>query len=562
MKIEVLSNLNLMPGNHNWSSDKIDFAVGEFNSWLQLGDEAKDITSLVIFFNKLFRANEVFEANVCGESALEEKLEFLKAIIGKHAKSKPTILSIYYEVEKSAISNAKMQSAYEAFYRVVYRSIEEMVASNANLYFVDLNRIFSVHGIKHCFSDRNYYLMRCPLSNEGLSVLVSSIEDVSTRIFETSKKVIAIDCDNTIWGGVVGEDGLSGLKIGQDGIGQVYADIQRIILNYKNQGFVICMLSKNNEEDVLEVFSKHPSMELQISDFVSWQINWENKFLNIRELANQLNVGLNSFVFIDDNPVERQQMQKMNPEVCTVNLSNDVYQWPNEIAQIQSLQKFTVTNEDINKTQMYQAKKKVDELKLNSLDDETFFQELDMVANFEPVTESSLSRAEQLCQKTNQFNMTTKRHNKQDLLHFMESDDHEIFLVSLKDKFGDHGFVGLFILKFDRLSKLSFIDTFLLSCRVLGRNLEKLCLKEILSIARYRGSETCVAEFNETNKNRQFASFFSDFGMNALNIQHSELQEQKGALFDVNDESIYYLLKSDFKDNHNLSYYHVNHLTD
>lgn len=514
MIVDVRSNLYLMPGNTSWQSDNIQFNVEDFGSWLFSSSNSNaDVICLTLFLDDIFDLDQINSVDGASEIATIEKFEHIKSVVAQHAQHKPTIICWHLEAESSPVSNAKMACSIESFRQKFLTLMADIIANNLNAYSINLQSAFAVQGVDNCLSRRNFYLMRCPLSFDGLTVLKSSIEALTLRIRNPSKKVIAVDCDNTIWGGVVGEDGYDYLKLGEDGVGQVYRDIQRLLIHYKNKGFILCMLSKNLEEDVLEVFSKRSSMVLNLEDFVGWRINWQPKYSNIRELASELNVGLDSFIFIDDNPLEREQMKRMNPEVQTLELPKDVFEWPEIIAKSDCFKMFLSTDEDRKKTEMYLAKKKFDDFIVNTPKDQNLFVDLEMEATFERISRDTLSRAEQLCQKTNQFNMSTKRYNRAELEFLMHSEDSEIFCVSLRDRFGNHGIVGLFIVHFDEENHFSFIDTFLLSCRVLGRNLEKICMDEILRLSQCRDIPICFAEYVETKKNAPFGSFFKDFGM-------------------------------------------------
>ena len=206
-----------------------------------------------------------------------------------------------------------------------------------NFYSINLDEIFSNYGFLQIFDDRNWYVARCRFSELGLQKIINSLSEVITKIKQPLKKVLVLDCDNTLWGGVIGEDGIENLKLGTDGIGKIFSDFQKTILNLKKQGILLVLASKNNESDVLDVFKNHKSMILNIKDITAYKINWKSKSLNIREMANELGLGLDSFVFWDDNPIERAKMMKEIPEVTTINADENIHDWPSKLEKLNFL---------------------------------------------------------------------------------------------------------------------------------------------------------------------------------------------------------------------------------
>ena len=339
-----------------------------------------------------------------------------------------------------------------------------------------------------------------------MEILVSKINEIYFKINLPQAKVLVLDCDNTLWGGVLGEDGLKNIKIGQDGIGKIYKAFQNEILSLSKRGILLAISSKNNLEDVLEVFDKHQMMSLKKKDITSFKVNWDEKYKNIIEISKELNLGLNSFIFWDDNKLEREKMQKFLPEVVTIDVDDEISNWPEQLKNNIHLSKFYITKEDLKKIDQYkmvgkftQSKKKVK----SGHDQISFLKSIKLKPKLTKIEDSLISRASQMCQKTNQFNFRTIRYSETNIKKIMKDRNYECRLISLKDLYGDHGVIAMFILK--KLNKdYCFIDTILMSCRVLGRFLDVWIFNEVRKLAKKNKYKFVVSEFIKTKKNRVF----------------------------------------------------------
>jgi HAD superfamily phosphatase (TIGR01681 family) len=228
----------------------------------------------------------------------------------------------------SPISHAKRDSDRHIAYQDFCSNISDMVSESQSGYKVDLARALSKIGVDRAYDSRNWYLAHCHLSSDGIELLTNLIHQVSSRITRPPKKLLVLDCDNTLWGGVVGEDGVRGLKLGQDGLGQAFVDFQKAIKKVAQEGTLLAICSKNNENDVMSVFEEHHAMVLKKEDIVSWKVNWDQKSDNIRLIAQELDLGLESFVFWDDNPMERDLVRQNLPMVETPEAPKNVIEWP------------------------------------------------------------------------------------------------------------------------------------------------------------------------------------------------------------------------------------------
>ena len=388
--------------------------------------------------------------------------------------------------------------------------IIELAETSLNLYPVDLQKVF--RGV--CFNkevvQKNYDIMGSPYSNK-LSAQVSKLYKFHfDSLSQVKKKVIVVDADNTLWGGVIGEDGADSVKIDQHYPGAVFFDFQKKLLALKEAGYVLCLSTKNNLSDIEEVFSMR-DMPLQLSDFVVVKANWEPKSVNIKNIAFELNVGEDSLIFVDDNPFEIDEVQTHLP---TVECFKFDYKQPNSSYDIfkdrTDLFKDVITAEDANKTNAY----KVETLRRSEMSgvasEKDFLTSLELDITYSVNESSHISRASQMSLKTNQFNLTTRRYSEDEIAGFMAQ--HRVVTFSAQDKYGDLGIIGLVILLEDE------IDTFLLSCRAFGRNIESYMFETAKKLL---NNNVFIASFIPTKKNMLVKDFYDKCGMKVVS-EHQE----------------------------------------
>ena len=326
------------------------------------------------------------------------------------------------------------------------------------------------------------------------TILARKIHAITSRPF----KVIVLDCDNTLWKGVIGEDGIEGIAIPP-----AWRQMQQVMLELWGKGFLLCLCSKNDEPDVLEVFDKHPNMILKRDHLVSWRINWQPKSENIRSLAQELNLGLDSFVFVDDNPLECAEVRSGCPEVLTLQLPSEE-EITKFLGHIWAFDRLKVTSEDRQRTAMYKQEIERASFQSQALTIDEFFAGLNLQVSFSEPSQSQLSRVAQLTQRTNQFNFTSMRRTEAQIQHLPKS-GLECRVVEVRDRFGDYGLVGLMI--FSARNNALEVDTFLLSCRVLNRGVEHRMLNELGKLALERNLPTVIVTLVTTKKNKPAADF-------------------------------------------------------
>jgi FkbH-like protein len=323
-------------------------------------------------------------------------------------------------------------------------------------------------------------------------------------------KVAALDLDNTLWGGIVGEDGLAGIKLGKEYPGLAYRVFQSALRELRDRGVLLAICSKNNLDDVSVVFEQHPDMLLKLSDFSAVRINWLGKSENLRSIASELNIGLDSIALIDDNPVERQQVRCELPEVHVVELPDSPIQYADVVRTFPPFERLVLSHEDRERSGYYASQKKVLELRSKVQTKEEFYHSLQQRVFIEGISSSTLARATQLTQKTNQFNLTTCRYSEQQISQLMERPDWKTYTIRVIDRYVDNGLVGV-ALTHDA-SEICTIDTFLLSCRVIGRGVETALLSFVVREARNRGVNFLNGVFIPTLKNQPAKTFLGDHG--------------------------------------------------
>ena len=399
--------------------------------------------------------------------------------------------------------------------------LRDRLRDQRNAYFVDLNLCVARLGANRFYDPRYWHIGRAPFSREALHEIALEDFRYIRPLKGKNKKCLALDCDNTLWGGIIGEDGLAGIKLGKTYPGSAYYEFQQEILNLYNRGIILALCSKNNADDVWEVFRKHPDMVLKEEHIATAQISWGDKASSLRQIALDLNIGLDSIVFMDDSEFEVNLILQVLPEVEVIHLpQNKAVEYRDILASCGLFDSLTLSEEDKMRGAMYKAEATRKKLQSEVTDMETYYKTLEMELEIRFPDEFSIPRVAQLTQKTNQFNLTTKRYSESDIKDFINSGESDVIYLRLKDKFGDSGIIGTCILKYKDEKAIS--DTFLLSCRVLGRGVEEVLLIQALKLAKKRGCKVVIGEYYATSKNAQVEHFYSKQGFDETNEKQSE----------------------------------------
>jgi FkbH-like protein len=366
---------------------------------------------------------------------------------------------------------------------------------------------------------RFVHYAKLPCAPEYLMDYAYSVASLVGVQLGLAKKCLVLDLDNTLWGGVIGDDGLGGIRLGQGSPeGEAFLAFQEYLKSLRQRGILLAVCSKNNEETAREVFLRHSEMALRLDDIACFVANWDDKAKNIRTIATNLNIGLNSLVFVDDNPAERAIVRQVIPEVAVPELPDDVTGYIHEIEKHRYFQTLSIAEEDLKRTEYYKADAIRHEAETSASDIETFLRSLQMVAWIAPVEPSTLERTVQLIQRSNQFNLTTRRYSAGDLTEMMEDPSWLTATVHLRDRFGDNGLISVVLSKANQDSL--DIDTWLMSCRVLKRGVEQCVLNHLCLKARELGLRSVRGEYIPTHKNKLVSSHYEGLGFQKTSQSH------------------------------------------
>lgn len=390
-------------------------------------------------------------------------------------------------------------------------NLELGLGAPAYLHICDMEFLSHRHGAIQARDERAWFESKQPCSSGLLLELAREVVQIIGSLRRSPKKVLALDLDNTLWGGVVADDGLEGIELGDTSPrGEAFKAFQKYIKSLKQRGVLLAVCSKNDHAKAEEVFRKHPEMVLGFDDLVSFKANWEPKSNNLREMASQLNLGLDSFVFVDDNPAEIEIVRQFTPEVATILLGPDPSAY---VAQLQDCRHFeprSITAEDAARTGQYRSEAERKEFEGKAADMDSYLESLSMEASISEFTAADVPRLAQLINKSNQFNLTTRRRTEADVIAVMNDPDCIGFSVRLKDRFGDHGLISIVIGQ--KAGPTMKIDTWLMSCRVLKRQVEEVVLNELARVSSLRGCNRLEGVYLPTPKNDMVRDFYSRMG--------------------------------------------------
>lgn len=401
--------------------------------------------------------------------------------------------------------------------------IKNLQQGNKNLFLYNMQEAITDIGRQEFYSDKMWYIGGMPFSKKGIAQIVTDIDAMLHTYYDTLRKVIVLDLDNTLWGGVIGEDGIDGIELSNHNEGQRFYDFQRQLLQMKKRGVLLAIASKNNEEDVEQVFEEHPYMLLKKEDFVLSKINWNSKSCNIKAMENDLNLSENAFCFVDDSPMERAVVSGECPEVLVLDFPEDTTQLAKYAEELynQNLRVVRTLEEDMHKTEMYRAEEKRAGEKAASVNFADYILRLEIEVDIHAMREEEIERVVQLCGKTNQFNLTTIRYSIADIRQMRDEPGCEIFVAYVRDKFGDSGLVSVLIVK--QLETRLLVDSFLMSCRVMGRMVENVIMDEIVTFySKQCGIKTIVGSYIRTSKNRPVEHLYSSLGFAETNADANQ----------------------------------------
>ncbi len=392
----------------------------------------------------------------------------------------------------------------------VNAELHSFALSRSYVRIIDVESLIRRYGEERLFDRRMHYVSKCKWSFFGIEKL-SGLYLAHIKAYKgIRKKCIVVDLDNTLWGGIAGQDGIENIVLSSDGPGKAYYDFQKSIERLYHSGILLAVCSKNNDRDALEVMRNHPHMVLRPDRFTVMKINWERKDRNIREIAQELNIGLDSIVFLDDSDFERNLVLSQLPGVEAPALPEDPAYFADFLNTLENFNFHELTTDDFDRNKNYRVQAEREKSKSSFDTVEEYYRSLQMQVQIKPADDFSLPRIVQLINKTNQFNLTTRRYSEADIRRFMSNGHYHVLYLSLADRFGDNGIVGTAILTV-RDSKL-YIDSFILSCRVIGRTVETALLSYIYNFARDKSIEQIIGECIPTPKNEPCRNMYPVHG--------------------------------------------------
>ena len=411
-----------------------------------------------------------------------------------------------------------------------------------NLVIVNIDKLIFELGRSESFDYRFYQSSKAPYSISFFKTYIRAIESTILKLSGKVKKAIIFDCDNTLWKGVVGEDGLDNIQMASNSsLGKAFYDVQSIAKYLSKNGVLIGLCSKNNLTDVDEVIFNHKDMILSNEDIIIKKINWNDKASNLKEIASELNIGIDSLLFVDDSDYEINLIREKLPEVATFQVPKNSYLYKNELLDFinQNINLSFVT-EDLNKTDQYKEQIFREKEKSNFVSIEDYIASLEIKLNIHKNNQNEIARISQLTQKTNQFNLSTCRYTEVEIEDFMSSNNHFVFSSNVTDKFGDSGLTIVCIVIVDIVNKFATIDTLLMSCRVIGRNIEYVFIEQIINFLESIGVKTVNSSYIKSTKNNQVSDFYDKLGFSVLS-ENENLKEYTLDLVNYKKSNLKYI---------------------
>ena len=493
----------------------------EFSGYDDISEVPDNCDAFIWFYQLPLRFNNKLAAD-----EIINYLTNIKFILERIPSSKPFFI---FSLSKFFYNNNEVGDFNVSLMLSGFNSeIVKLTSQYSNVKVIDFNR-FTVNFNYEQLVDWKYYYISGMMINPRLgSKFQEWFSNELNAINSVRKKCLILDLDNTLWGGILGEDGVDGIKIGGSYPGNAFSDFQKAILRLKDLGVMLAVCSKNNEKDVLDAWNQNDNILINKEALVNYKINWKNKAENITEIINELNIGPDSVVFIDDNPSEREIVKQFIPEIEVPEFPKQAYDLTDFAIEIgrRYFQIYKITDEDKSKTIQYQANNSRNILKKHFTKFEDYIKSLEINLLIKPVSKITIPRIAQMTQKTNQFNLTTKRYNEADIRQLIE-DKYRIFTLEVSDKFGNQGISGLIILREIKANQSVSIDSLLLSCRILGKKIEFEFVKYILFKMKNLGYTKVFAKYIESDRNEQVKDFYEELGFTCQKVKNKEKLEKE-----------------------------------
>jgi FkbH-like protein len=496
-----------------------DVQIGDYDNIIQNTIHHKHSDAVIIFWELSNIIEGLhFKIELFNDKQFNEILEKIKSeilLVLKNLKNTSLVLINKFTPMHWCISNIK-KCNLEKLSEQLNQYLENNITANTSL--IDLNKVIASVGIEKSHDLRYYYSSKSLYTINFLKFYVDCIKPLIMTVNGKVKKVLIFDCDNTLWKGILGEDGFDGIEMSpKTKDGEIFFEIQSIVLALNMQGILIGICSKNNPADVEKVINSHPDMLLRSKYITINKSNWLDKVTNLKEIVRELNVGLDSLVFIDDSPFEVNLIKEQLPEITVLQVPERLYEYPKLLRDnIGLFHGHSLTFEDKNKVRMYKQQKKRNSIKSEFFGIEDYIASLGLKMTIYVDDKSLIPRISQMTQKTNQFNLTTKRYTEGDIERFIRDRCSNVVAFSVSDKFGDSGITGLSIITLYDGGRLAELDTFLMSCRIIGRNLEHAFIYCIIDFLKDNEVKVVQSQYIKTKKNEQVEEFYEGCSFNVV----------------------------------------------
>ena len=516
-KISILSNIivhqikEILEYQLRTGGINANVVLGDYDNIVQDSLKYKESNAVLIFWELCNIIDGLqFKIDLFDDRQLNEIFEKTKSeidlILKNLGKTSLVLLNVFTSLSFS--TSARRKTKLEELADQLNQYLADNIPANVRL--VELDKVIASIGVEDSFDYRYYYSSKALYTVNFFKSYAEYVKPFIMSANGKAKKALIFDCDNTLWKGILGEDGYDNIEMSprtKDGL--IFAEIQSIALALNRQGILICLCSKNNPEEVDKVIKSHPDMQLRDKHITINKSNWSDKVSNLREIAQELNIGLDSFVVVDDSKFEVNLIRELLPEVTVLQVPERLYEYPKLLRENSGLfYNLSFTDEDHKKIEMYNQQAKRESSRNEFTDIENYLASLELNMTVYQDEDSIIPRMSQMSQKTNQFNLTTKRYTEGDIKNFIDDDSANVFAFSVADKFGDSGITGLCIIIFNDKNQTAVIDTFLMSCRIIGRNIEYAFIDYLVDILKSNKINEIQAKYIKTQKNGQVKTFY------------------------------------------------------
>lgn len=520
-EVALLSNITIAPLKEILEYElrsqgvNAEVAVGNYDNIVQDSAQLKSAKAVVVLWELVnVTTGFSYRAELLEEEAFTAWLEKLKneiRLVLSHLRHMPLV--IFNRFSSTLFEGGDLRPGKLELLSVELNRLLDSLAPE-NTLLANVDKVIAQVSAQRSLDLRLFYSSKALYSIEFLRAYAKFISPALLASEGRAKKALIFDGDNTLWKGIVGEDGAENVICSPDSTrGAPYAEVQGIALGLRKRGVLLGLCSKNNPEDVSQVFTGNPHMVLREQDFAIRKINWQDKVANLRAIARELNIGLDSLVFVDDSDFEIGLVNQQLPEVTTIHVPHAAHEYPELMRKVSAMFfSLSHTEEDRKKTLMYQQQAERASASEAFTDMDDYLRSLGLVIGIASNDREKISRIAQLTQKTNQFNLTTRRYTETEITAMMQNPDHEIISLNIADRFGEYGLTGLAIIHFEEGQSLANIDSFMLSCRILGRKIETAFLNWLVKYLLERGVVSLNAEYIQTSKNGQTTDLYKNAG--------------------------------------------------